>query len=194
MLTEPSNPAAPHLPAPTALIWEADPITFQFTYVSRSAEQLIGYSLEDWLTQPTFWSDVIHPEDRWEAIAICREAVAHCEDHEFDYRLIAADRQVVHVRDIVRVVCNGCGNPTALRGAMVRLDQSDHGDSERLHEIAHDLNNVFQAITGHASLALLESSSADLRPSIVAIEGAAKLGSALTTRLMSAASARGRRS
>src|SRR5262245_50102746 len=32
-----------------AVIWEADPTTFQFTYVSRGAEALLGYSLEHWL-------------------------------------------------------------------------------------------------------------------------------------------------
>src|SRR5262245_8857118 len=57
-----------------AFVWEADPATFQFTYVGKGAERILGYSLEDWLSRPTFWLDVLHPEDRDRAAAHCRQA------------------------------------------------------------------------------------------------------------------------
>jgi PAS domain-containing protein len=41
-----------------AIIWEADPITLQFTYVNRAAEKLLGYPVEDWLSRPTLWIDL----------------------------------------------------------------------------------------------------------------------------------------
>ena len=41
-----------------AVMWEADPVTFQFTYVSRGAVRLLGYALEHWLSRPTFWVDL----------------------------------------------------------------------------------------------------------------------------------------
>jgi len=113
-----------------AIVWEADPETLQFTYVSRGAERLLGYSLEHWLTKPTFWLDLIHPDDREDALAICRAAIQDCEDREFEYRVMAADGRVIWIRDIVRVVCrdeeSDCpdsGLAIAVRGVM--LDVSD---------------------------------------------------------------------
>lgn len=186
MLTDAAPEPTTCHPTRGALIWEADPVTFQFTYVSRSAEQLMGYSLEDWLTRPTFWSDIIHPDDRLTAVGICRGAVASCADHEFEYRVIGADRRVVLVRDIVRVVCNGCGQPIALRGAMVEVTASDRTQVDLTSAIAHDLNNVLVAIQGHAELALRGSLDDDTRRSIEAIARAGQLGSALSARLTSA--------
>ena len=35
----------------------------QFVYLSESAERLTGYSSEEFMTQPTFWPDHVHPDD-----------------------------------------------------------------------------------------------------------------------------------
>src|ERR1700750_555309 len=37
------------------IVWEADGETFQFTFVSEQAEQILGYPVEQWLTEPDFW-------------------------------------------------------------------------------------------------------------------------------------------
>jgi PAS domain S-box-containing protein len=111
-----------------AIVWEADPHTFQFTYVSRGAERLLGYSLEHWLGTPQFWVDLLHPDDREQAVEFCRSAVRNCQDHEFEYRMIAADGRVLWIRDIVRVVCDSAGGASGLRGVM--LDVSDRKQAE----------------------------------------------------------------
>jgi PAS domain S-box-containing protein len=94
------------------VVWEADPATFQFTFVSRQAEPLLGYPLEQWITEPTFWRDHIHPDDRDETVACCMDATRNKKDHNFEYRMIAADGRVVWVQDLVKLdiknseVCN----------------------------------------------------------------------------------------
>lgn len=112
-----------------AIVWEADPISFQFTYVSRGAERLLGYSLEHWLERPTFWADLLHPDDRASAVALCRAAVADCRDHEFEYRMIAADGRVLWIRDIVRVVCDDGRGATGLRGVMLDVSARRQAES-----------------------------------------------------------------
>src|ERR1051326_2996473 len=114
-----------------AIVWEADPVSLQFTYVSRGAERLLGYSLDHWLERPAFWGDLLHPDDRDQAVAFCRAAVADCKDHEFEYRMIASDGRVLWIRDIVSVICNGHG-ATGLRGVM--LDVSDRKQAESARE------------------------------------------------------------
>jgi two-component system, cell cycle sensor histidine kinase and response regulator CckA len=135
-----------------AIIWEADPQTFQFIYVSRGAEALLGYSLEEWLSRPTFWVDLLHPDDRDEAIAICHEAVEDGRDHDFEYRVITADGSTRWLRDIVRVDCDADGKTHRLRGVMVdvtatRAVEASLADIDRYRRIAvaHGLDLVLIA-------------------------------------------------
>jgi PAS domain S-box-containing protein len=101
------------------ILWEADPTTFQFRYVSSSAERLFGFSLQRWLTQSNFWVDLLHPLDRARAVNECLQAVQAGEDHEMEYRVRIADGRVRWVHDLVRVISDERGVPTALHGAMV---------------------------------------------------------------------------
>src|SRR5688572_17626233 len=74
-----------------AVVWEADPQTFRFTYVSRSAERLFGYPVQSWLEESDFWARHIHPDDRANAITHCLTATTQGRDHAFEYRMLAAD-------------------------------------------------------------------------------------------------------
>ncbi|GIW56177.1 MAG: hypothetical protein KatS3mg082_2581 [Nitrospiraceae bacterium] len=55
------------------VVWEADPSTFQFLFVSRQAEHLLGYPVSAWTEEPTFWIDHVHPWDRDRVVAFCRQ-------------------------------------------------------------------------------------------------------------------------
>lgn len=48
-----------------AIVWEMDLATWQFTFVSDRAEQILGYPVQQWLSELTFWQDtLLHPKDR----------------------------------------------------------------------------------------------------------------------------------
>ena len=107
----------------TAVIaWEADAQTWQFNYVARSAEKILGYPVSDWFQQD-FWSSHIHPEDRERVIDFCRTASSSCTDFEFDYRMIAADQRVVWIHDLVHVVFQD-GRPRIIRGFLIDVTES----------------------------------------------------------------------
>ena len=110
------------------LLWEADPETLQFTYVSRGAEHMLGYSLDRWLKQPTIWSDLLHPDDREAALAECRQAVVDCRDHALEYRMIASDGRVIWVRDVVRVICDEQKRAAGLRGVMIDITERKNAE------------------------------------------------------------------
>lgn len=82
--------------------WEYNRAEKRFTFVSHHAEDILGYSIEQW-TQPEFWFNHLHPDDRDQAIAFSHRRVAAGEDHEFEYRMIAADGAAVWFRDITTV-------------------------------------------------------------------------------------------
>ena len=60
-----------------AIVWEADAQTWQFTFVSQRAADILGYPVEQWLTQPDFSVHHIHPEDRQHSVAYCQRSTPH---------------------------------------------------------------------------------------------------------------------
>lgn len=104
-----------------AIVWEADAQSWQFTFVSARTEHILGYPPEQWLSEPNFWVNHLHPDDRDRAVRFCMEATRRAEDHQFEYRAIAADGRIVWLNDIVRVITDEQGRPRLLRGVMVDI-------------------------------------------------------------------------
>ena len=102
------------------IVWEAD-ADFQFTFVSRQAETMLGYSRDAW-KERDFWVRHIHPEDAVWAPEFCAGQSRALEPHEFEYRFIAADGSVRWLRDLVTVVAED-GQPKWLRGIMVDITE-----------------------------------------------------------------------
>ena len=72
----------------TAVLWEADPQTFQFIYVSQGAERLLGFPVLAWLEEADFWARHLHPDDRAEAVTHCLLATRDGGDHAFQSRMV----------------------------------------------------------------------------------------------------------
>ncbi|MFQ5926573.1 MAG: PAS domain S-box protein [Terriglobia bacterium] len=126
-----------------AIVWEADAVTWKFSFVSRRAEQILGYPVEQWLTERDFWANHIHPDDREQAVAFCQKATAEGRDHEFEYRALAADGHIVWLRDIVHVVRDEEGRVQQLRGLMVDISERKQGE-KRLEERTTYLNALIE--------------------------------------------------
>lgn len=104
------------------IVWEADPRTFFFKFVSQRAEDILGYPVNRWIEEPTFWADHLHPDDREWAIEFCVSSSRALRNHVFEYRMLAADGRVVWLRDLVTVVVDA-GEAVSLRGLMVDVTE-----------------------------------------------------------------------
>jgi PAS domain S-box-containing protein len=113
------------------IVWEADAESFRFTYVSRHAEILLGYPAEEWIKDPSFWAQHIHPDDRDEAVRFCVEQTRLKKQHQFEYRMLAADGSIVWVADFVTFVD---GSPSQLRGVMVDITERKKAEQELADE------------------------------------------------------------
>jgi len=102
------------------IVWEADAESFAFSFVSQQAERMLGYPVEMWSKEPTFWKDHLHPEDRDRAVQVWMETAEQQLSHEVEYRMIAADGRVIWMRDLVSVVVEN-GRATRLRGVIVNI-------------------------------------------------------------------------
>jgi len=127
------------------IVWEAHVPSFQFSVISKQAERVLGYPVERWLSEPTFWKDHLHPEDRDWALQFCQTATAEKRDHQFEYRMIAADGSVVWLRDLVTVVVEG-ERVTRLRGVMIDLTNRKRAE-EALRQAQADLARVNRVTT-----------------------------------------------
>jgi PAS domain S-box-containing protein len=128
-----------------AIVWEANVPSFQFSFISKEAERVLGYPVERWLSEPTFWKDHVHPEDREWALQYCQTATAEKRNHQFEHRMIAANGSVVWLRDLVTVVVEG-DRVTRVRGLMVDLTNRKQAE-EALRQARADLAYVSRVTT-----------------------------------------------
>ena len=133
------------------IVWEADAETQRFTFVSAQAQRLLGYPPSRWTGEPEFWREHIHPEDRAWALEFCRRSTLERRNHDFEYRMLAADGRYVWLRDIVTVVEQESG-PPLLRGIMIDVSagkEQEHdlrAAEERFRRFVENLNDVVYAL------------------------------------------------
>jgi PAS domain S-box-containing protein len=144
------------------IVWEADVPRFQFSFVSKTAERILGYPVERWLTEPTFWKDHLHPDDRDSALQFCQDGVSCKRDHDFEYRMIAADGRAVWLRDLVTVVVEG-DRATRVRGVMVDITERKQAEQERQAHLwfLESMDRVNRAIQGTNDLEQMMSDVLD---------------------------------
>src|SRR4029450_10598227 len=181
------------------IVWEAEPETLQFLFVSAEAERILGYPARTWLEEPDFWVRHTHPDDVGRCASLYRVAAERGEDHELEYRMIAADGRIVWLRDIVSV-CRSEDGSTRLVGIAVditnqkreEVSQQELAEATRMDAVgrlaggvAHDFNNLLTVIAGYAELVSSTLDAADLRAEDLGeIKRAAHRASLLTRQLL----------
>ena len=89
------------------IAWEMDPVTMRFTYVSPQAERILGYPIERWMAESTFWKNHLHPADRDRAYAARILVKTERQARNLEYRMIAADGKTIWFNDLQTVVAGG---------------------------------------------------------------------------------------
>jgi len=117
------------------LIWEMDPRARRFTYVSASAERMLGYPLVRW-TQPDFWPGLVHPDDRGRVCAARESAAETLGDACVEFRAVSADGRTVWLRDRIGAIGGADGRARLLHGVMT--DITSEKVSERQVTAARD--------------------------------------------------------
>ena len=111
-----------------AIVWRSDD-KYHFTFVSKEAELLLGFPAKRWLTEPDFWVQHIHPEDRDWAVAYGLDSAAQKRDHSYDFRMIAGDGRTVWFRNAVRVLPEP-GQPCELVGVMIDITRQRESEDQ----------------------------------------------------------------
>ena len=72
-------------------------------YISPQIESLLGYSANEWLSEPDFWKKAVHPQDLPRVLATMEEYILNNEDSAIEYRMQtkAGDWRWVHDETVI---------------------------------------------------------------------------------------------
>jgi two-component system sensor histidine kinase/response regulator len=164
------------------VLWRRDPLSSTFSFVNAEAEALFGYPLQDWLTQPAFWTDHIHPDDRVMTESLCAQAALDGKTQQFEHRMMAVGGVTLWVRTSVRVVA-GTDGEKELFGVMVDIsarkqaqeaaEAANRAKSEFLANMSHEIRTPMNGILGMTELTLETELSATQRDYLSVIKSCA---------------------
>ncbi|HET7573398.1 MAG TPA: PAS domain-containing protein [Gaiellaceae bacterium] len=107
-----------------ALVTYVNPLGFPIrtTYISPQIEGLLGFPAERWTSEDDFWVSLLHPDDRDRVLEYANRTHEAGDSFRAEYRLVAADGRVVHVRDETVPVSDERGRPLFLQGFLLEVD------------------------------------------------------------------------
>jgi PAS domain S-box-containing protein len=148
-------------------------------YFSPQIERLTGYSPDEWASEPDFFSQVLHPEDRDRVLGAFAHAHETHEPLQIEYRVVAKDGRVIWIQDDAAVARDDDdGQPLYFQGFMVditerrataeqrdQLLERERAQNERLRSldrmkdefvalVSHELRTPLTSIRGYLELVL----------------------------------------
>jgi len=132
---------------PLVLYIDALDETSSNIFTSEQIEPLLGYSVEEWRDDPDLFVRTLHPDDRERVLAAHARTHKTHEPLSLEYRLVARDGRVVHVRDEGVIVLGDEGEPLYLQGYVLDIT------AERELQEQLRMQALFDPLTGLANRA-----------------------------------------
>lgn len=96
---------------------------FPTTFISENISKLTGYSPDQYLADPSFWINHLHPDDKDELLVEMAGLFDTDKSQSFEYRFLCDDGNYIWVLDKLKIARNSQGTPTEMLGLW--LDISD---------------------------------------------------------------------
>jgi PAS domain S-box-containing protein len=133
------------------IVWSAAADNMAFSFVSSTAERLLGYSSSMWFSEPYFWNSHLHPEDKEKFQNAIKKVWRENKGVGIEHRFIKANGQIIWLHTGIRVSQKSDGSGYEIRGLSVDITKIK--EAERILE----LNKKRSDILAQASLVLSQS-------------------------------------
>jgi PAS domain S-box-containing protein len=100
-------------------------------FISPQIKDLIGYTAEEFSSNPLFWHSLIHPADKEAALKTVHETVTKEENNISEYRLQSKNGDWVWLRDEAVIVKNEQGKPLYVQGVYVDITKQKQVEAQR---------------------------------------------------------------
>ena len=164
-------------------------------YVSPQVEDILGYTVEEWLVVAPQWDQHIHPDDL-PLVITAEEQSQNGFPFQAEFRVRRKDGREVWLSDTA-VIVQGSDSHPVMEGIMVDITERKALETQLQQSrkmeavgrlaggIAHDFNNLLTIISGYTELALSRPSlPGEVHADIERIENAAGRAAALVRQLL----------
>jgi PAS domain S-box-containing protein len=100
------------------------------TFISPHIDRLVGYTADEWLSDPGLFLRLVHEEDR-DRVAAARAALDAAKGLRSSYRMTSRDGRVVWVQDEAVVVLDESGRPLCIQGYILDISERKATEEER---------------------------------------------------------------
>jgi PAS domain S-box-containing protein len=102
------------------------------SYVSPQIEDILGFSPEEWLSDPELWLKQVHPDDR--AAVLSDVALVQSSDlpHSLEYRAYTRDGRLVWLYDSARMVRDEAGQALFMQGITMDITERKRAEQRSL--------------------------------------------------------------
>jgi diguanylate cyclase (GGDEF)-like protein/PAS domain S-box-containing protein len=107
-------------------------------YSSPQIEALVGYSPEEWASDASLLTRILHSEDRERVRAAHARTHVSGEPLNIEYRLVARDGSIVWVHDEARLLTDADGGNPVLQGYLLEITARKDVEEQLRHQAFHD--------------------------------------------------------
>jgi PAS domain S-box-containing protein/putative nucleotidyltransferase with HDIG domain len=135
-------------------------------YVSPQIKTLLGYTSEEWLSDPKLWVKTLHPEDLEKVLTQASRTDQNNVPFDMEYRMIDRDGNLVWVHDQATLVNDLESKHQYWQGIMLDITEKKQGEEKIRRQLEHltalgaidrviagnfDLNVSLSEILGHVT-------------------------------------------
>lgn len=129
---------------------ETRPIQFHLSYVTESVEIMSGYSLEQWLNDPLYWAERIHPEDLNNVYKTLNEALQSATPIRHEFRIRHQDGHYLTVLDYLNASPPRTDEARKIVGVIINVTEQREAE-QKINFLAH--HDVLTQLPNRALLA-----------------------------------------
>ena len=168
------------------------------SFVSENVSSMLGYQSSEFLSDPLFWSERIHSEERPGVLNELSQLFENGEGAS-EYRFCHQNGNYRWLRDEFKLVRDATGKPIELVGYWIDITEKKQIESQLFHTqrleslgalasgVAHDFNNILTPILATAQLLPLKFPHLDqqTRELLEVLEDSSRRGAELVQQILS---------